>query len=68
MSRIFYDCEFLDDGKTIELVSIGMVAEDGRELYLQSVEFDPKQANEWVKENVLPHLTLHPMDKPIFVS
>ena len=38
--RIFYDTEFLDDGKTIDLISIGMVAEDGRELYAVSSEFD----------------------------
>ena len=27
--NIDYDCEFLEDGKTIDLISIGMVAEDG---------------------------------------
>ena len=31
--RFFYDCEFIEDGRTIELVSIGVVAEDGREFY-----------------------------------
>lgn len=31
--RIYYDCEFLEDGNTIDLISMGMVAEDGRELY-----------------------------------
>ncbi len=38
--RYWYDTEFIEDGKTIDLISIGIVAEDGRELYLQSVEFD----------------------------
>ena len=33
LMRIFYDTEFLEDGKTIDLISIGMVAEDGREYY-----------------------------------
>lgn len=27
--RFFYDCEFLEDGRTIELISIGIVCEDG---------------------------------------
>jgi hypothetical protein len=27
--RYFYDTEFLEDGKTIELISIGIVCEDG---------------------------------------
>ncbi len=54
--RYFYDCEFIEDGKTIDLISIGIVAEDGRELYMQSTEFDATKASEWVQENVLPHL------------
>jgi 3' exoribonuclease, RNase T-like len=31
--KIFYDTEFIEDGRTIDLISIGMVAEDGREYY-----------------------------------
>ncbi len=54
--RYFYDCEFIEDGATIELVSIGVVAEDGRELYLVSTEFDPERAGRWVRANVLPQL------------
>ena len=39
----------------IDLISIGMVAEDGRELYAISNEFDLKSAwkDEWLRENVL---------------
>jgi hypothetical protein len=58
--RYFYDTEFVDDGSTIDLISIGIVCEDGRELYLQSVEFDPEKANDWVKENVLNSLLVCP--------
>ena len=50
------DTEFIESGKTIDLVSIGIVAEDGREVYMQSVEFNPDKASEWVKENVLNRL------------
>lgn len=42
--RYFYDCEFIEDGRTIELVSIGVVCEDGREFYAVSTEFDPERA------------------------
>lgn len=40
---------------TIELISIGIVAEDGREYYAICNEFDLRAAwdNEWLKENVL---------------
>ena len=41
VARYFYDCEFIEDGRTIELVSIGVVAQDGREFYAVSTEFDP---------------------------
>jgi hypothetical protein len=29
--RYWLDTEFIEDGKTIDLISIGIVAEDGRE-------------------------------------
>lgn len=54
--KYFYDTEFIEDGKTIDLISIGIVAEDGREYYAISTEFKAKRASDWVKENVLKHL------------
>jgi hypothetical protein len=54
--KYFFDTEFIEDGKTIDLISIGIVAEDGREYYAISTEFKPRKANEWVKKNVLAHL------------
>lgn len=38
---------------SIQLISIGIKAEDGREYYAISNEFNPKDANEWVTKNVL---------------
>ena len=54
--KYFYDTEFIEDGSTIELVSIGIVAEDGREYYAVSTEFDPRDASPWVRDNVLDKL------------
>jgi 3'-5' exoribonuclease Rv2179c-like domain len=54
--RYFYDTEFIDDGRTIELISIGVAAEDGREYYAVSTEFDPERAGSWVRSHVLPKL------------
>lgn len=54
--RYFYDTEFIEDGRTIELISIGVVAEDGREYYAVSTEFDPERAGNWVRAHVLPKL------------
>lgn len=54
--KYFYDTEFIEDGKTIDLISIGIVAEDGRTYYAISKEFKPKKASQWVKDNVLSKL------------
>lgn len=55
--RYFYDTEFLEDGRTIELVSLGIVDESGqREYYAVSTEFDAAGAGSWVRRNVLDKL------------
>jgi inhibitor of KinA sporulation pathway (predicted exonuclease) len=54
--KYFFDTEFIEDGKTIDLISIGIVAEDGREFYAQNIEAKLENANEWVRQNVFPHL------------
>lgn len=62
--RVFFDTEFIEDGKTIDLISIGLVREDGAELYLENRECDLNRASEWVALNVLPHL----LDRELGVS
>lgn len=65
--RIFYDTEFLEDGNTIELISIGMVAEDGREYYAVSRRLTARtwagwklrrriHKHTWLMENVVTSL------------
>jgi len=56
--KYFYDTEFLEDGKTIDLISIGIVAEDGREYYAVSLDADWQRVSEhsWLAVNVLPSL------------
>ena len=38
---------------SVQLISVGIVAEDGREYYAVSNEFNHRDASDWVKENVL---------------
>jgi hypothetical protein len=60
--RYFYDTEFLEDGRTIDLISIGIVAEDGREYYAVNRDAPWKRIrkHEWLCGNVVPTLpTLH---------
>ncbi|BCB78887.1 hypothetical protein Pflav_052970 [Phytohabitans flavus] len=54
--RYFYDCEFIEDGQVVDLVSIGVVDEYGREFYAISTEFDDTKAVPWVRRNVLDRL------------
>jgi hypothetical protein len=54
--KYFFDTEFIEDGKTIDLISIGIISEDGRSRYYESSECDLEKASLWVKENVIPHL------------
>ena len=60
--RYFYDCEFIEDGRIVDLVSIGVVDEFGREFYAVSTEFDDSRAVPWVRRNVLDKLP-SPADK-----
>ena len=60
--KYFYDTEFIEDGSTIELVSIGIVAEDGREYYAVSRDFDATRASDWVVRNCLLYTSPSPRD------
>ena len=63
--KYYLDFEFIEGfhkplfGKRrhfIDLISVGLIAEDGREYYAISTDFNPKDANTWVKENVISKL------------
>lgn len=54
--KYFLDTEFIEDGRTIDLISIGIVCEDGRKYYAINKDCDFSKASQWVKENVLVHL------------
>ena len=63
--RFFLDTEFIDDPVRcrIDLISIAISSEDGRSYYAVSLDFDPSNAGDWVKKNVLPKLPPRP-DSP----
>lgn len=63
--KYFIDTEFIEGfhkplfGRRrhfIDLISIGIVCEDGREYYAISNEFNSKDADQWVKDNVIAKL------------
>lgn len=55
--RIWFDTEFIEDGKTIDLLSIGMIREDGAEYYaeIENVHDTKNRADPWLWTNVYPH-------------
>lgn len=54
--KFWFDTEFIEDGRTIELISIGIFSEDRRKYYAECLECDLSKASPWVVENVLPRL------------
>lgn len=54
--KFWYDTEFIEYPSTIDLISIGIVGEDGSELYGGNSDCNLDYANPWVTENVIPHL------------
>ncbi|MFH9823044.1 3'-5' exoribonuclease domain-containing protein [Streptomyces bobili] len=56
--RIYYDTEFIEDGRHIDLISIGMIAEDGREYYAVNRDMPKRKIrkHKWLMDNVVPGL------------
>lgn len=54
--KLFFDTEFTGLHKDTTLISIGLVSEDNRCFYAELTDYDEKQCNDWIKENVLEHL------------
>lgn len=63
--RYFIDTEFDDWKPWPQLISIGIVADDGREYYAEFAEYDRESAKPWVAEHVLPHLGPMEAAKPL---
>lgn len=52
-----FDTEFNENGKTIDLISIGIVnVSTGEKIHLISSDFKEEDCNDWVKKNVLTKL------------
>jgi len=54
--RVFFDTEFTGLRRDTTLVSIGMVAEDGKTLYAELADYERAQCDDWIEKNVIAHL------------
>jgi hypothetical protein len=61
--KYWIDTEFVETPHTIDLISVGIVAEDGREFYAESREVDWSQASDWTLETVRPLLEGPPISR-----
>jgi hypothetical protein len=53
----FLDTEFSERGQCVELLSIGLVSDDGREYYAQNSDASLSSCNEFVQQKVIPLFT-----------
>lgn len=54
--NLFFDTEFTGLHKNTTLVSIGIISEDERFFYGESMDFDKNQIDEWLQKNVIDNL------------
>lgn len=54
--KVFLDTEFTGLHKETTLVSIGLVAEDGRTFYAELNDYDESQVDEWIQKQVIDNL------------
>lgn len=55
--RVFLDTEFTGLHQGTTLISIGLIAEDGRAFYAELTDYDRSQVDEWIQVNVIDNLT-----------
>lgn len=63
MTKIFFDTEFTGLRQNTTLISIGLIAETGESFYAELTDYDYKQCDKWIKENVLSKLILEDLIK-----
>jgi len=56
--KLFFDTEFTGLHKNTTLVSIGIIAENGKTFYAELTDYDQKQIDEWLQKNVIEKLTI----------
>ena len=54
--KIYFDTEFTGLHKDTTLISIGLVAEDGKTFYAELTDYDKSQCDEWIEKNVIGNL------------
>ena len=53
---LFFDTEFTGLHKNTTLISLGIVAENGKTFYAEFNDYNRQQVDNWIRDNVLKHL------------
>ena len=54
--KVFMDTEFTGLHQNTTLISIGLISETGDYFYAETTDYDEKQADEWIQNNVINNL------------
>jgi hypothetical protein len=65
VTNIFFDCEFTGLHQNTTLVSIGFISDNDKRFYAEFNDYDEKQVDEWMKNNVLNNLLFKDFNKYI---
>ena len=52
-TKVFFDTEFTGLHKGTSLISIGLIADDGKTFYAENAEYDKSQVDDWINEHVI---------------
>lgn len=58
--KVFFDTEFTGLHQNTTLISIGLVADDGKQFYAEFTDYNRNQIDEWLQVNVINNLIVHP--------
>lgn len=56
--NLYFDTEFTGLHKNTTLISIGIIADDGKEFYGEFTDYDESLLDDWIKKNVIANLPL----------
>lgn len=63
--NIYFDCEFTGLEQDCDLISIALISDCGKRFYFEFNDFCKDNLNEWIKDNVIKHLSFNGHDKYI---
>lgn len=56
--NLYFDTEFTGLKKSTQLISLGIIYENGRTFYAEFNDYNPNECDEWIQKNVIEKLTL----------